>query len=421
MVLGHPLRVGDVLLTTVLFTDIVGSTERAVALGDERWSRLLRRHHALIRRELGRFGGHELRTAGDGFFVTFEAPGQAVRCAGAITRTIPEIGLSVRAGVHTGECERIEDTLGGVAVHVGARICAEAEAGEVLVSGTVRDLLAGSGLTFIDRGLRSLKGLPGDWPVYSLEPLGAATEVPARVQLCGNLVIELGDRRVEDLLPSRQGRVLFCYLAVNRKRPVGRDELIDALWADQLPRDAESSLSALLSKLRRTIGQDRLDGRGTVQLQLPEGSWIDLEAALEAIHRAESAANRADWPATWSAARVSLHIARRPFLVGEDAPWIDDVRRELSDVYVRSLEATAQAGLAIGGSELDTAERCARALIREAPFRESGHRMLMEVQAGKGNVAEALSTYRDLRNQLEDELGAFPSPETEELHLRLLQ
>jgi SARP family transcriptional regulator, regulator of embCAB operon len=413
--------VGDVVLTTVLFTDIVGSTERAVALGDEQWAQLLRRHHALIRRELSRFGGHELRTAGDGFFVTFEAPGQAVRCACAIAQTVPGLGLSIRAGVHTAECERIEDTLGGVAVHVGARICAEAEAGEVLVSGTVRDLLAGSGLTFIDRGLRSLKGIPGEWPVYSLEPLGANAEIPARVQLCGNLVIELGDRRVEDLLPSRQGRVLFCYLVVNRKRPVGRDELIEALWGDRIPRDANSSLSALLSKLRRTIGQDRLDGRGTVQLQLPDQSWIDLEAALEAIHRAESAANRADWPATWSAARVSLHIACRPFLAGEDAPWMDDVRRELSDVYVRSLEATAKAGLAIGGSELDTAERCARELIREAPLRESGHRTLMEVQASKGNVAEALSIYRDLRKQLKDELGISPSPATEELHLKLLQ
>jgi DNA-binding SARP family transcriptional activator len=215
--------------------------------------------------------------------------------------------------------------------------------------------------------------------------------------------------------------MLFAYLAVNRKRPVGRDELMEALWGDRLPTDADTGLSALLSKLRRALGPDRLDGRGTLQLQLPEGSWVDLEAALEAMHRAESAARRSDWPEAWSAARVSLHIAQRPFLAGEDSLWIEAVRSELSDVHIRALEVTAKAGLEIGGSELDTAERSARTLLKEAPFRESGYRLLMEVQAKRGNVAEALQTYETLRCRLRDEIGASPSSATEELHRRLLR
>ena len=331
------------------------------------------------------------------------------------------IGLSVRAGVHTGECVRVGDKLEGVAVHIGARVCAEAGPSEVLVSSTVRDLLAGSGLAFADRGLRALKGIPGDWRIYNLElRRGDVAVVPARIQLCGRVVIELDGRRVEADLPGRQGKALFAYLAANRRRPVGRDELMDALWPSRNPKAMESSLSALLSKLRRALGPERLDGRSTLQLQLPEHSWIDIESAMEAIHRAESALTQEDWPAAWSAARVTLHIARRPFLPGEEAPWIDDLRRQLSDVYDRSLEATAEAGLAIGGSELDTAERSARTLIKEAPYRDSGYRVLMEVLARKNNVAEALLLYEGLRRRLREELGATPSAATQELHRELL-
>jgi SARP family transcriptional regulator, regulator of embCAB operon len=404
---------GDVVLATVLFTDIVGSTERAAELGDKRWAAMLERHHDAVRAELERFGGNELDLAGDGFLVSFDAPGQAVRCAAAIVDGVRRMGLSVRAGVHTGECERVGDKLGGLAVHIGARVCAEAGPSEVLVSSTVRDLLAGSGLAFADRGLRALKGVPGDWRLYSLERWHDDT-IPARIQLCGRVVIEVEGRRAEHDLPGRQGKVLFAYLAANRLRPVGRDELIDALWPDRVPNGADSSLSALLSKLRRVLGPECLDGRSSLQLQLPERSWIDIEAAIEAIHRAEY------WPAAWSAARVTLHIARRRFLPGEEAPWIDTRRRELADAYVRSLEATAEAGLAIGGTELGTAERSARSLINEAPYRESGYRVLMEVLARRDNTAEALQAYEALRRRLRDDLGTAPSASTQALHRQLL-
>jgi class 3 adenylate cyclase len=159
----------DRLLATILFTDIVGSTERARELGDRDWHELLERHHACVRALLAQFGGRELDNAGDGFFASFEGPGVAVRCACAILRSLRELGLDIRAGVHTGECERIDGKLGGVAVHVGARIAATARGGEVLTSRTVRDLVAGSGLAFTDRGTHRLAGIDEPWQLFAAE------------------------------------------------------------------------------------------------------------------------------------------------------------------------------------------------------------------------------------------------------------
>jgi class 3 adenylate cyclase len=168
----------DRLLATVLFTDIVGSTERASELGDRGWHEVLDEHNARVRELLERFGGRELDTAGDGFFASFEGPGAAVRCACAIGRSLRELDLEVRAGVHTGECERIGDKLGGVAVHVGARIAAMARGGEVLASRTVRDLVAGSGLKFIDRGTHRLRGIDEPWQLYAVEDtVSSATQL----------------------------------------------------------------------------------------------------------------------------------------------------------------------------------------------------------------------------------------------------
>jgi pimeloyl-ACP methyl ester carboxylesterase len=157
----------DRVLATVLFTDIVGSTERAVDLGDRRWQEMLRRHHSLVRDQLHRYRGVEQDTAGDGFFATFDGPARAVRCAQHICQVVREVGLDVRAGVHTGECERAGEKLSGIAVHIGARVLAQAQPGEVLVSSTVRDLVAGSGLTFAERGAHRLKGVPGEWKLYA--------------------------------------------------------------------------------------------------------------------------------------------------------------------------------------------------------------------------------------------------------------
>jgi class 3 adenylate cyclase len=159
----------DRVLTTVLFTDIVDSTARAVELGDRAWRDLLTHHHAVVRQQLARFRGVEIDTTGDGFFATFDGPARGIRCAGAIIDAAHGFGIEVRAGLHTGECEVIDGKVGGVAVHLGARVAALAEPGQVLVSGTVRDLVAGSGLRFTDRGVREIKGIPGEWRLYSAD------------------------------------------------------------------------------------------------------------------------------------------------------------------------------------------------------------------------------------------------------------
>lgn len=159
----------DRMLATVLFTDIVESTAKAVELGDRHWSELLERHNTLVRRQLLRFRGREIDTAGDGFFATFDGPARAIRCACAITDGVRELGLSIRAGLHTGECEIGDSNVAGIAVHTGARVAAQAGADEVLVSNTVKDLVAGSGIKFIDRGAHELKGIPGQWRLFAVD------------------------------------------------------------------------------------------------------------------------------------------------------------------------------------------------------------------------------------------------------------
>lgn len=161
---GSPDRV----LATVLFTDLVGSTERATELGDRRWRDLLEQHHASVRRELERYDGRELDTAGDGFFATFDGPARAIRCARAIVDAVRPLGLEVRAGLHTGEVEVVDGKVAGIAVNIGARVAGHAGAGEVLVSGTVKDLVAGSGLEFDERGTAELKGIPGEWRLFAV-------------------------------------------------------------------------------------------------------------------------------------------------------------------------------------------------------------------------------------------------------------
>ncbi len=160
----------DRVLATVLFTDIVGSTERAAALGDRGWRALLDSYYAAVRRELARFRGREIDTAGDGVFATFDGPARAIRCAGAINAAVRPLGIEVRAGLHTGECEVMGEKVGGIAVHIGARVASQASSGEVLVSNTVKDLVAGSGLRFEDRGVHALKGVPGEWRLFAVAP-----------------------------------------------------------------------------------------------------------------------------------------------------------------------------------------------------------------------------------------------------------
>jgi class 3 adenylate cyclase/pimeloyl-ACP methyl ester carboxylesterase len=158
----------DRMLVTILFTDVVGSTAKAVELGDRAWGELLEHHHATIRLQLARHRGVELDTAGDGFFACFDGPARAIRCAQAITESVQQLGIEVRAGLHAGECELVDRKVAGIAVHIGARVAAQAEPGQVLVSQTVKDIVAGSGIRFHDRGTVQLKGIPGDFQLYAV-------------------------------------------------------------------------------------------------------------------------------------------------------------------------------------------------------------------------------------------------------------
>jgi DNA-binding SARP family transcriptional activator len=231
-----------------------------------------------------------------------------------------------------------------------------------------------------------------------------------KVQLCGSLAVVVDGRRVEGELPGRQGRLLFAYLALNRSRTVDRSELLDALWPD----GRDGGLAPLLSKLRRVVP---LDG---TRLQLADDAWVDVEAALDAVHRAESALAQEDPHRGWGPAQVALFTSGRQFLPGEEAPWIEEQRRRLGEIRLRALEAYAACALGIGGTELPAAVRAGRELTRLEPYRESGWRILMRALAAEGNVAEALQAYDRLRLLLHDELGVAPSPPTQELHRSLL-
>src|SRR5436305_10438866 len=163
----RPIDSSDRILATVLFLDIASSTERAAELGDTPWRNVLNSYYAIVRKELARFRGKETNTTGDGFLATFDGPARAVRCALSVALAVRQLGIEVRAGVHTGECELMGDNIGGIAVHAGARIMAKATPGTVVVSSTVKDLVAGSGINFQDLGFHGLKGVPGEWRLFS--------------------------------------------------------------------------------------------------------------------------------------------------------------------------------------------------------------------------------------------------------------
>lgn len=231
------------------------------------------------------------------------------------------------------------------------------------------------------------------------------------MQLCGKLVVEVDGERVEERLPGRQGRLLFAFLVANRNRTVGRHEVLEAIWPD----GHDGGLAPLRSKLRRIVD---LDG---FRVLLPRDARVDVEVAADAVHRAESAVAQEEFHRAWGPAQVAMFIAARPFLASEDAPWIDETRLRLAELHLRALEAYAQAGLGIGGTELAAAVRAGRELVRREPYRETGYRLLMQALRSEGNTAEALRVYEQLRTRLRDDLGITPSGETQGLHRELLR
>jgi DNA-binding SARP family transcriptional activator/tetratricopeptide (TPR) repeat protein len=250
---------------------------------------------------------------------------------------------------------------------------------------------------------------------------GSSAADPAEtlsIRLCGRMTVDVGGRELA--LRGRQARLIVAYLAWNRRRPVSRDELIELLWPDAAPASPDDVLTALLSKLRAALGPGRLEGRRELALALPAGAWIDVEAAHADLERAEAAYEASDWAETCRAGHDVLDVTAAPFLLAHDHPWVEQRRRELEELRLRTLERVGSAALELGGSGIGAAERSGRAIVESAPFRESGHVLLMEALAARGDVAEALRAYEDLRVRLRDELGAIPGADLRALHERLL-
>ena len=241
-----------------------------------------------------------------------------------------------------------------------------------------------------------------------------------RIQLCGRFVVRLDGQRVEGALPGAKGQLLFAYLVLNRLRRIDRDELLQGVYGDEATPDHHPRLSVLLSKLRRVVRPELLTGRSQIELVLPPDAFVDVEAALDGLHRAESHVAADRWAEAWGPAGIAYHVASRPLLQSHERPWLDEWRRRLYDVRLRGLECVAAARLGLGGPTLPQAADCARQLIELAPFRETGHLILMEALERRGNVAEALRVYDQLRILLRDELGIAPSPAVQSVYRRLL-
>jgi SARP family transcriptional regulator, regulator of embCAB operon len=247
-----------------------------------------------------------------------------------------------------------------------------------------------------------------------------------RIYLSGPMTVEAGDvvLRSRDF-PGRQGREAFAYLAMKREQLVVRSELADALWPRMLPSSWDVSLSSLVSKLRGLLGRAGLDGSaalraedGCYALELGDGAWIDHDAALDAVHEAEAALGAGEPRRAYGPSAVAQHIARRPFLPGVDAPWIEARRDRLEDLLIRALECRAE--IYLWNEEPTLAVEVASEAIARRPFRESGYRLLMRGHAASGNCAEALRVYERCRMLISDELGVGPSPETKEVHEAVL-
>jgi DNA-binding SARP family transcriptional activator len=248
-----------------------------------------------------------------------------------------------------------------------------------------------------------------------------------RIHLAGRVSLEVDGRLFDQAaFPGQQGRLAFAYLVSERSRPVGRSELTDALWPAEAPPSCETALNAIVSKLRSLLARAGLDGSATLasapgcyQLRLPGNSWVDLEAAADAIHEAESALRAGDPARAYGPSAVAHHIARRPFFPGEDGAWMETRRARLRSVLLRALECRSEVYL--WNAELPLAIEAACDLVALEPLRESGHRLLIRGLAAAGNTAEALSAYERCRRLIAEELGVDPSRQTKAVYEAVLQ
>ena len=232
--------------------------------------------------------------------------------------------------------------------------------------------------------------------------------------------VDIGGVQVVGELRGKQVRLLLAYLILHRTRQISREELSEALWPYTAPASQDGALRTLLSRLRSGIGSGTLAGRDQLALVLPEPVWIDLEAARTQVIRAQAALEQGDLRSAWALAQVPFNVAGRGLLPGVQVAWLEPPRQELEELRLQALEVIGRAGLGLGGSQLASAERAARALIASEPYRESAYTLLMEALAAQGNIAEGLRVFEQLRTLLRHELGTLPSPEALATHDRLL-
>lgn len=246
------------------------------------------------------------------------------------------------------------------------------------------------------------------------------------ITVCGRLTVAWDGEQLEGDLPGRQGRLIFAYLVLNRSRPVRRDELVEALWADEgLPSGGEALLAPPLSRLRKALGQDRINGRSELTLNLGADAWVDCEVAEQKLSLAQDLTGRpgsepAAMAEAWEAVQEAARIFEGGLLPGLEARWIEEHRAYFEELRLKSLESVARIGARMGASKQARAERAARSAVEASPFRESARAALIEVLEAQGNIAEALRAYDELRVLLRDELGTFPAPEIKAIHERLL-
>jgi DNA-binding SARP family transcriptional activator len=254
-----------------------------------------------------------------------------------------------------------------------------------------------------------------------MPPVAASGAGEDRIQLCGEFAVRLEGRQRAGELRGLQARALLAFLVFERHRTVDRFDVIETLWGERTPAAPAEALRALLSNLGRVLGRERLVGRDELRLRLPDEIWIDVEVAARAVHDAESAVALQQWQRAWIASHVAMNIAERPLLPRWNGLWIEGRRADLEQTRVRSLEALAASGVGLGGTELSTARRAAQTIVDLDPYRESGHRLMMQALALEGNTAQALLVFERLRARLRDDLGIAPSEETLRLHGDLLQ
>jgi len=261
----------------------------------------------------------------------------------------------------------------------------------------------------------------------SCPDLGRTLVIP-RIYLTGSVAIEHGEHLVrEKRFPGRQGRIAFAFLAVHRHRPISRDELLSAIWPDEAATQPDPALDAILSKLRSMLKSAGFSpaeagvsvSSGTIALQLPSNTWIDIEAAGNALDEAEGALRRNDFKEAWGLANVAVIVSRRPFLPDAEAPWIEAQRSSLRTLQMRALQSLVM--VSANNAEPLQAIQHAAEMVELDPFRETAYQLLMKMHAAAGDRAEALRVFARCRELLRDELGVSPSPQTEAVYLEILR